>query len=136
MNLIQQKRKIVAFGNPGGPVQRDSSKETSNTITIDADEHTTANVTLGGVNIDAGSRGNNTAGIRTMGDGNVTIELDGNNSVNSAADAAGLQKENGGNLTIKDGNTPAGRLEATGGIGGAGIGLNRKTKFRLDGQSS
>ena len=24
MNLIQQKRKIVAFGNPGGPVQRDN----------------------------------------------------------------------------------------------------------------
>ena len=102
--------------------QRDSSKETSNTITIDADEHTTASVTLGGVNIDASSRGNNTAGIRTTGDGNVTIELDGNNSVKSAADAAGLQKENGGNLTIKDGNTPAGRLEATGGRGGAGIG--------------
>ena len=24
MNLIQQKRKIVAFGNPGEPVQRDN----------------------------------------------------------------------------------------------------------------
>lgn len=105
---------------------RDSSKETSNTITIDADEHTTANVTLGGVNIDASSRGNNTAGICTTGDGNVTIELGGNNSVKSAVYAAGLQKENGGNLTIKDGNTPAGRLEATGGIGSAGIGGGAK----------
>ena len=132
---VKQGNKDTADDDPT-ITQRDSSKETSNSITIDADEHTTANVTLGGVNIDAGSRGNNTAGIRTMGDGNVTIELDGNNSVKSAADAAGLQKENGGNLTIKDGNTPAGRLEATGGIGGAGIGLNRKTKFRLDGQSS
>ena len=132
---VKQGNKDAADDDPT-ITQRDSSKETSNTITIDADEHTTANVTLGGVNIDAGSRGNNTAGIRTMGDGNVTIELDGNNSVKSAADAAGLQKENGGNLTIKDGNTPAGRLEATGRIGGAGIGLNRKTKFRLDGQSS
>lgn len=102
--------------------QKDSSTSTSNTITIDADENATANVTLGGVNIDASSRGDNTAGIRTTGDGNVTIELDGNNSVKSAADAAGLQKENGGNLTIKDGNTTAGRLEATGGRGGAGIG--------------
>lgn len=102
--------------------QNDSSTSTSNTITIDADENVTANVTLGGVNIDASSRGDNTAGIRTTGDGNVTIELDGNNSVKSAADAAGLQKENGGNLTIKDGNTTAGRLEATGGRGGAGIG--------------
>ena len=83
-------------------------------------------MTLGGVNIDASSRGNNTAGICTTGDGNVTIELDGNNSVKSAVYAAGLQKENGGNLTIKDGNTPAGRLEATGGIGGAGIGGGAK----------
>ena len=52
----------------------------------------------------------------------MTIELDGNNSVKSAADAAGLQKNNSGNLTIKDGNTTAGKLEATGGRGGAGIG--------------
>lgn len=102
--------------------QNNSSTATDKTITIDAEKDATANVTLGGVNIDASSRGDNTAGIRTTGDGNVTIELDGNNSVKSAADAAGLQKENGGNLTIKDGNTPAGRLEATGGIGGAGIG--------------
>ena len=102
--------------------QNDSSTATDKTITIDAEKDATANVTLGGVDIDASSRGNNTAGIRTTGDGNVTIELDGNNSVKSAADAAGLQKENGGNLTIKDGNTTAGRLEATGGRGGAGIG--------------
>lgn len=102
--------------------QNNSSTATDKTITIDAEKDATANVTLGGVNIDASSRGNNTAGIRTTGDGNVTIELDGNNSVKSAADAAGLQKENGGNLTIKDGNTTAGRLEATGGRGGAGIG--------------
>ena len=122
---VKQGNKDAADDDPT-ITQRDSSKETSNTITIDADEHTTANVTLGGVNIDAGSRGNNTAGIRTMGDGNVTIELDGNNSVKSAADAAGLQKENGGNLTIKDGNTPAGRFEVTGGIGGAGIGGDAK----------
>ena len=106
--------------------QNDSSTATDKTITIDAEKDATANVTLGGVNIDASSRGNNTAGIRTTGDGNVTIELDGNNSVKSAVYAAGLQKENGGNLTIKDGNTTAGRLEATGGIGGAGIGGGAK----------
>ena len=102
--------------------QRESSTSTDRVIKVIAEEDATANVTLGGVNIDASSRGNNTAGICTTGDGNVTIELDGNNSVKSAADAAGLQKENGGNLTIKDGNTTAGRLEATGGRGGAGIG--------------
>lgn len=106
--------------------QRDSSNSTDKVIKVIAEKDATANVTLGGVNIDASSRGNNTAGIRTTGDGNVTIELDGNNSVKSAVYAAGLQKENGGNLTIKDGNTTAGRLEATGGIGGAGIGGGAK----------
>ena len=129
INATADGKQTVKQGNNGAvedaaPVikQKDSNESTSNTITIDADENVTANVTLGGVNIDASSRGDNTAGIRTTGDGNVTIELDGNNSVKSAADAAGLQKENGGNLTIKDGNTTAGRLEATGGRGGAGIG--------------
>ena len=106
--------------------QRNGSTATDRVIKVIAEEDATANVTLGGVNIDASSRGNNTAGICTTGDGNVTIELDGNNSVKSAVYAAGLQKENGGNLTIKDGNTPAGRLEATGGIGGAGIGGGAK----------
>ena len=104
--------------------QNDSSTATDKTITIDAEKDATANVTLDGVNIviDNTWEHQGTAGIRTTGEGNVTIELDGNNSVKSAADAAGLQKENGGNLTIKDGNTTAGRLEATGGRGGAGIG--------------
>lgn len=102
--------------------QNDSSTATDKTITIDVEKDATANVTLDGVNIDASSRGDNTAGILTTGEGNVTIELDGNNSVKSAADAAGLQKNNSGNLTIKDGNTTAGKLEATGGRGGAGIG--------------
>ena len=106
--------------------QNDSSTSTSNTITIDADEKATANVTLDGVNIDASSREEKTAGIRTTGEGNVTIELDGENSVKSAVRAAGLQKENGGNLTIKDNNATAGKLKATGGIGGAGIGGGAK----------
>lgn len=106
--------------------QNDSSTATDKTITIDAEKDATANVTLGGVNIDASSRGNKTAGIRTTGEGNVTIELDGENSVKSAVRAAGLQKENGGNLTIKDNNATAGKLKATGGIGGAGIGGGAK----------
>ena len=104
------------------PVIKQRESSTTKTITINADENATANVTLGGVNIDASSRGNNTAGICTTGDGNVTIELDGNNSVKSAADAAGLQKNSSGNLTIKDDNTTAGNLEASGGRGSAGIG--------------
>ena len=132
INATADGKQTVKQGNNGAvedaaPVikqneQNNSSTATDKTITIDAEKDATANVTLGGVNIDASSRGNNTAGIRTTGDGNVTIELDGNNSVKSAADAAGLQKNNSGNLTIKDDNTTAGNLEASGGRGSAGIG--------------
>ncbi len=108
--------------------QRDSSTSTSNTITIDADENATASVTLDGVNIviDDTWEHQETAGICTTGNGDVSIELDGKNSVKSAGYAAGLQKENGGNLTIKDDNTTAGKLEATGGKYAAGIGSRNK----------
>ena len=103
--------------------QNNSSTATDKTITIDADENATANVTLDGVNIDVSKHTDNTtAGIQTTGNGDVSIELDGKNSVKSADYAAGLQKENGGNLTIKDDNTTAGKLEATGGRFAAGIG--------------
>lgn len=110
--------------------QNDSSTSTSNTITIDADENATANVTLDGVNIDVSNHTDNTtAGIQTTGNGDVTIELDGKNSVKSADLAAGLQKENGGNLTIKDDNTTAGKLEATGGKYAAGIGSRNEENY-------
>lgn len=105
--------------------QKDSSNSTDNVIKVIAEKDATANVTLDGVNIDTsktGIIGRDQAALRTEGDGDVNIELDGNNSVKSAADAAGLQKNNSGNLTIKDDNTTAGNLEATGGRGGAGIG--------------
>lgn len=111
--------------------QNDSSTSTSNTITIDAEKDATANVTLDGVNIviDNTWEHQGTAGIRTTGEGNVTIELDGENSVKSAVRAAGLQKENGGNLTIKDDNTTAGKLEATGGKYAAGIGSRNEENY-------
>lgn len=130
INATADGKQTVKQGNNGAvedaaPVikQKDSSTSTSNTITIDADENATANVTLGGVNIDVSKHTDNTtAGIQTTGNGDVSIELDGKNPVKSADYAAGLQKENGGNLTIKDDNTTAGKLEATGGRFAAGIG--------------
>ena len=72
--------------------QNDSSTATDKTITIDAEKDATANVTLDGVNIviDNTWEHQGTAGIRTTGEGNVTIELDGENSVKSAVRAAGL----------------------------------------------
>ena len=60
--------------------------------------------------------------LLTGGDGNVIIELNGDNTLKAGESRAGLQKENGGTLTIQDANEAAGKLTATGGDGGAGIG--------------
>ena len=96
--------------------QRDSSAETSNTITINASENATANVTISNVNINTSG-----AAIATSGKGNVNIELDGTNTLKSGESHAGLEKNNDGKLTITDKNEN-GKLIATGGNSGAGIG--------------
>ena len=96
--------------------QRGSSAETSNTITINASENATANVTISNVNIDTSS-----AAIATSGKGNVNIELDGTNTLKSGREHAGLEKSGDGKLTITDENGN-GKLIATGGQYGAGIG--------------
>ena len=107
--------------------QHDSGNATSNTVTIHADAWATANVTLSGVNIDASKESgvnidaSDKAAIQTGGEGKVVIELDGNNTVQGGDGHAGVEKNNGGNLTITDENDN-GSLEANGGAGGAGIG--------------
>ena len=90
-----------------------------------------ANITLAGVNIDV-SASDNTAAIKIADDstGNVTITLadDTVNVLKSGYKCAGLQKngdyisEDKGKLIIQGGANGTGSLEATGGIGGAGIG--------------
>ena len=97
----------------------ESSASTNNTVTIKAERNATANVTLENVNIDTGTRGG--AAITTSGEGNVNIELDGTNTVQSGNDHAGVEKKGDGTLTITDENKD-GSLTATGGNGGAGIG--------------
>lgn len=106
--------------------QKDSSKSTDRVIKVIAEEDATANVTLDGVNIDTSKTppiGRNQAALRTEGDGDVNIELDGDNYLKSsfASHAAGLNKGNSGTLTINDEDNN-GKLEAVGGHDGAGIG--------------
>lgn len=96
-----------------------SSGTTINTVTITAAENATANVTLENVDIDTSATGK--AAITTSGQGNVNIELDGTNTVQSGMNHAGVEKTNGGTLTITDENKD-GSLTATGGRHGAGIG--------------
>ena len=96
-----------------------SSGKTNNTVTITAEKNATANVTLENVNIDTGTTGG--AAITTSGEGNVNIELDGTNTVQSGNTHAGVEKKGDGTLTITDENKD-GSLTATGGNYGAGIG--------------
>ena len=92
---------------------------TENTLTINAEKDQTASVTLSGVNIDVS--GEDKAAVSTTGEGNVSIELDGDSTLKSGEKHAGLEKNNGGRLTIAD-QDKNGKLTAEGGLNGAGIG--------------
>ena len=96
-----------------------TGSSTENTLTIKAESGQTANVTLSGANIDVS--GKVKAAVSTNGEGNVSIELDGDNTLKSATNHAGLEKNNGGSLTIAD-EDKNGKLTAWGGQQGAGIG--------------
>ena len=91
----------------------------TNTVSIVAEKDQTANVTLSGANIDGSTKGN--AAVSTTGEGNVSIELDGDSTLKSGFCHAGLEKTNGGSLTIAD-EDKNGKLTAEGGGYGAGIG--------------
>ena len=114
-----------------------TGSSTENTVTINAEKDQTANVTLSGVNIDVSSAVK--AAVSTNGEGNVSIELDGENNLKSDWEHAGLEKNNDGKLTAEGGRYGAGigggnkgngdniaitggEVEATGGGAGAGIG--------------
>ena len=101
---------------------------TGNTVSIKAEEDQTANVTLDNVEINASSTGK--AAVDVTGSGDTNIELNGNNTLTGGNQYAGLQhnkeidaerKETSGKLTITDTDND-GKLTATGGFGGAGIG--------------
>ena len=99
------------------PVITGTSKE--NTLTINAESGQTASVTLSGVNIDVRDKGK--AAVSTTGEGNVSIELNGGSTLRSGYEHAGLEKNNGGSLTIAD-EDKNGKLTAWGEQQGAGIG--------------
>ena len=111
------------------------TETTSNTVTIDAKDGNTANVTLQDVHIETKSR-SDSAPIEIKGNGNTKLELNGDNTVLSGnSDHAGIEKAdvNGtGTLTIKDdlndkgeektGTDEDSTLVAGGCYAGAGIG--------------
>ena len=86
------------------------------------------NLTLKNVKIDVSDTGNRRvdrkAALSVQGDGNVTIELDGNNELKSGNLKAGLEKNTSeGTLTLKDDKEAgSGSLTAEGGGWAAGIG--------------
>ena len=103
----------------------DSETASKNTVTIKAEEDCTANVTLDNVNIDASDT--DKAAIHT--EGNVTLELDGDNTLTGGEGHAALEKYSSSDkdytLTLQDettGDGKTGSLTANGGAGGAGIG--------------
>ena len=96
-----------------------TGSSTENTVTINAEKDQTASVTLSGANIDVSGAGK--AAVTTTGEGNVSIELNGDNTLKSGKGHAGLEKKNGGKLTIAD-EDKNGKLTAEGGKYGAGIG--------------
>ena len=132
-NLENGSIEITATANAGGgttqtvsqggssaedsnPTITSNGNQTSNTITIKADDGTTANVTIKDANISTGS-----AAIKTEGKGNVNLNVEGTNTVSSGNKHAGVEKSNGGNLTIGS-ESGEGKLTANGGEYGAGIG--------------
>ena len=94
-----------------------------NTVTIDTSGGK-VDVTFDDLKIDASDKGE--AAVRVEGNGDVTIELDGDNELKSGSYNAGLEKDghrSEGTLTIKDDKGKDGSLTAEGGDnGGAGIG--------------
>ena len=107
----------------------DKTKPTSNTVTIDAKEGNTANVTLQDVHIETEGSWNNTgsAPIEIKGDGDTNLELNGDNTVLSGdryhAAIEKADKNGHGTLTIKDdlnddNSTPKDKDENGNAVGG------------------
>lgn len=92
------------------------------TVIINAEDGATADVIFSELSIKIPEE-NESAAVTTNGAGNVIIELDGINKLESGCRRAGIDKCNSGSLLIKDDNSVKGELTVIGGRGGgAGIG--------------
>lgn len=108
-------------------------------VTVNVADNAVANVTLDGVKIDTEKTGgvsvtdptgftkmtHGIAAVQIKGSGDVTLELDGENTVQSGDSRAGVEKNDSagtGSLTITDETGTSGSLNTTGGAFGAGIG--------------
>mgnify|MGYP001139823251 CR=1 FL=1 len=85
------------------------TETTSNTVTIDAKEGNTANVTLKNVHIEVDTTDAKSGAIEIKGDGDTNLELNGDNTVlttnSTAEEHAAIEKADAygtGTLTIKD----------------------------------
>ena len=105
------------------------TKTTHNTVTIDAKEGNTANVTLKDVDIEVDTVKAKSGAIEIKGDGNTNLELNGDNTVlvknNWSEEHAAIEKADKygkGTLTIKDDlnddNTPKDKDENGNAVGG------------------
>ena len=128
----QQAAPAAAPAAPA-PVNPKENGFWGNTITvINNFANTVLNLTLKDVKIDVSDTGNDNypyaqegkAALSVQGEGNVEIELDGDNVLKSGYDRAGLEKNTStGTLTLKDDKEAgSGSLKAEGGDCGAGIG--------------
>ena len=130
-NVIIQGVNIVKDAPLGTVVPSNAA------VTVDVADGAEANITLSGVNIDMEKTGGGSfddpatgetvpyygeAAVQITGNGDVTIELDGENTLQSGWNRAGVEKNNGGSLTITDENETHGSLKASGGVFGSGIG--------------
>lgn len=118
--VVQGTENYVTTADAITIKQTDSGIATTNTITINVASGVTASAILAGVNIAVSS--DVAAALATSGEGDVVIELDGDNTLTSGKNHAGLEKNNTGKLVIKDDNGINGTITATGGLNGAGIG--------------
>ena len=118
----QPQQAAPADAAPAAPAPANGfCKNTITVINIFTD--TVLNLTLKNVKIDV-SDADGKAALSVQGDGNVTIELDGNNELKSGNLKAGLEKNTSeGTLTLKDDKEAgSGSLTAEGGGWAAGIG--------------